>query len=272
MRRVTMGAIAPAVVVYGGLASAETPGPDSKDARAIMEAVETRDLGDRMTARISMTIVSGKDKRGRVMRLRRMRASDGLQTLIQFERPADMRSTGLLTLDYDDGGKEDAQWLYLPSTRKTIRTSGGEKSGSFVGSDVSYHDMTRHHAKEWEYTLLNEQAKVGDETVWVIEAKPRTDRMRDESGYLKVHYWISKRSFVAVQLKAWMASGKKLKYMKLTELAQIDGIWVPHKIAARTVRGDKVESTTVMVWDKVKFGVEDVSAEDFTERRLEQGI
>ena len=40
--------------------------------------------------------------------------------------PGDVANTGLLSIDYDDGAKDDDQWLYLPSLKKTTRISSGD--------------------------------------------------------------------------------------------------------------------------------------------------
>ena len=32
---------------------------------------------------------------------------------MRFSAPADVKNTGLLSVDYDDGAKDDDQWLYL---------------------------------------------------------------------------------------------------------------------------------------------------------------
>ena len=59
-----------------------------------------------------------------------------------FESPSDVQNTGLLSVDYD-GAKDDDQWLYLPSLHKATRISSGDKSGSFMGTDFTYSDMTQ---------------------------------------------------------------------------------------------------------------------------------
>ena len=72
-----------------------------------------------------------------------MEFDKGTRQLMMFESPADVRNTGMLSIDYKDGNKDDDQWLYLPSLNKSTRISSGDKSGSFMGTDLSYADMTR---------------------------------------------------------------------------------------------------------------------------------
>jgi hypothetical protein len=99
--------------------------PDETDPAVIMKASEGRELGDRMTARLTMVVkdAAGREKT-RVVRARSMDFPAGRRSLMLFESPAEDRNTGLLSIDYDDGARDDDQWLYLPSLAKSTRISG----------------------------------------------------------------------------------------------------------------------------------------------------
>lgn len=241
------------------------------DPKKIMQAVEDRDTGDKMRATSTMTILSGDRKRVRVVQTRSIKFDKGTKQLMLFDRPADIRNTGLLTVEYDNAGTDDDQWLYLPSLRRTARISGGDRSGSFMGSDFTYADMTKSHTSDYDYKLIK-STKVGGEDCWLIESRPRTKKVREETGYVKSWSWISKTKLMPLQVKSWVREGKKIKYIKFADIKQIDNIWVAHKSTARTTRGKTVESTTVLVLQDVRFNDSSVSSSDFTQRRLEQGL
>ena len=59
-------------------------------------------------------------------------------------------------MDRYDDEKDDDQWLYLPALKKTKRIASGDKSGSFMGSDFTYADMTTRNLDNYDYTLLKE--------------------------------------------------------------------------------------------------------------------
>jgi hypothetical protein len=189
-----------------------------------------------------------------------------------FESPAEDRGTGLLSIDYDDGAKDDDQWLFLPSLAKSTRISGSGKSGSFLGSDLSYADMTQKDPKNYEYKLIEQDAKVGGESCWLIEATPKTAKEKEETGYVKSHVWVSKDKLMPLQVKAWVAAGKKLKLLKFADIEKVDGTWTAKKLMVRTMSGDKAESTTILTWAGLRYNDPDVKADDFTERRLEKGL
>ncbi|HMJ13596.1 MAG TPA: outer membrane lipoprotein-sorting protein [Polyangiaceae bacterium] len=267
-----------AVAVFGASlvtagASAESLDPGTQDARKIAKAAADRDDGDRQSARLTMTVIDGSGrKRVRGLMSRRLKFDKGTKLLMMFEEPADMRNTGFLLLDYRDSKRDDDQWLYLPSLRKTTRISSSDRSGSFLGSDISYSDLLRPNVDHYEYKLLEASAQVDGEECWRLEARPRSAKVRDETGYVKTEMWISKKKLVPVQSKMWVQNGKKLKYAKYEEIKNVGGVWTAHKVTVRTVRGTQVESTTVLRLSSLRYDDPSVSDSDFTERRLEKGL
>lgn len=261
-----------AALLLAGPAAADVPA-DSTDADAIMKEVESRAEGDRVKGRLVMTLIdkSGR-QRQRVVRSWTRQFEGGSKQLMIFEGPADVANTGLLSIDYDDGQKDDDQWLYLPSLHKSTRISSGEKSGSFMGTDLSFADMTRADPAHYEYSMVDPAVKVDGEDAWLIETRPRTAKAKDETGYLKTHIWISKSRMVPLQLKAWIIKGKRLKYIKFEDYEKLGGAWVPRKISARTIKGSEPQSTTILQFTELTHDDPAVTEELFTQRRLEQGL
>ena len=264
-------------VAVSALAVLSTPAwaidANETDANKVMAAVNDQPDGDKVKARMVMVV---KDSQGpekkRVVQSRSLDFKDGTKQLLMFESPADVRNTGLLSIDYDDGAKDDDQWLYLPSLRKSTRISSSDKSGSFMGTDLTYSDMTEQDPKTYDYKMLDAAANVGGEACWKIEARPNTAKIKKETGYVKSVMWVSKDKLVPLQVKNWVRDGKKIKYIKFKDIKQVDGIWIAHKILAQTKRGKQVESRTVIGYKSFKLNQPDVKASDFNQRQLEKGL
>jgi len=247
--------------------------PDSTDAREIMTAVERRDKGDRMNSRMEMSIPDKVNKdRHRVLLSRSIKVPGANKQLMIFESPADVRNTGLLTFDYDDGKKSDDQWLYLPNLHKSTRISGGGKAGSFMGTDLSYSDMTNKDPEQYDYKLLQPSVDVSGELCWLIESRPRTAKEQRETGYTKSELWISKSKLIPIQSKAWLKDVEKLKFTQFRDIRKVDGLWVAHHIIVRTTTGTDVISTTVINFLSLRYNQPEVVATDFVESRLERGL
>lgn len=245
----------------------------ASDARSIMQGVRDRELGDKTRVRSEMTITDAAGRsRSRMMQSLGLKFGEGRKSLLFFEAPADVRNTGFLSIDYDDGERDDDQWLYLPGLHRTTRISSGGRSGAFMGSDLSYADMTRSDPDDYDFRLLQESVVVDGEACWLIEARPRTAKAKEETGYSKSEVWISKAKHMSVQSKSWIEQGRKLKYVKVSDVVKIDGIWTGRRIVARTVRDGELLSETIWKVTSAKYGDPSITDADFVERRLERGL
>ena len=240
-------------------------------AREIMEKADARDDGDNMIANMEMILI---DKKGqeRVRKIETFSKDKGKDTLklMFFIEPADVKDTGFLTYDYYSGERDDDQWLYLPELHKTKRIASSDKSSAFMGSDFSYADMTKRVLDEWKYKLLKE-AEVRNHKVWLIEAIPANKTIEDRYGYTKSVLFVRQDIFMVVRAVHWVKEGKKLKYLDIKKLEQIDGIWVGTEIHMKTNKGKQTVHRSVFKWHNIKFS-QDLDEKLFTVRRLEKGI
>jgi outer membrane lipoprotein-sorting protein len=258
--------IAAAALLLAGAAGAVQP-----TGREVMERVDARDDGDNQLQDMEMILI---DKRGneRVREIRSMRRDVGedTQSIMFFLSPADVRETGFLTYDYDGVDKDDDQWLYLPALKKTKRIASGDKSGSFMGSDFSYADMTDRELDLYDYELLQE-GEVDGHPVWIVQAIPNSEKEIDETGYTKSIFFVRKDNDVVVRAKSWVKKGQRNKYMEVKTLEQIDGIWVPTEMTMTTKKGNATLHRTILRSSNVHFNQE-LPEDEFTVRRLEKGL
>ena len=252
------------------LAPVEATAAEELDAREIMERVDARDDGDYSTQNLKMILI---DKRGnqRVRELRAFGRDEGKDeySLTFFVSPADVEDTGFLTYDYKDEAKDDDQWLYLPALNRSKRIASSDKSGSFMGSDFSYADMTERPLDDYQYTLMKE-TEVAGEPVWQIEAVPTTEREKDQTGYTKSVVFVRKDNFLVVRSVNFVKKGKRLKYFDAKKVEEIDGIWVATEMEMKTKKGKKTLHKTVLHAENVRFN-QDIDDAFFSVRQLEKG-
>ena len=244
---------------------------DDAKARAIMEKVDARDDGDNQTSKMEMILI---DKRGneRIRKIHSMTKDFGEDThrIMFFLQPADVKNTGFLTYDYDEHDKDDDQWLYLPALKKSKRISTSDKSGSFMGSDFSYSDMTQRNLEDYDFTLKKEM-QVNGHDVWLIESVPRTEDVIEETGYTKSLAFVRKDNYVVIRAVNWVKKGKKLKYMEITDLEEIDGIWTTKEIQMSTKKGKTLLHKTILKFSDIKYN-QNLDDNIFSVRRLEKGL
>ncbi len=240
-------------------------------AREIMEKVDARNDGDNMTANVQMILIDRQNHQ-RIRDMKVFTKDKGKDTLKMqfFLSPADVKNTGFLTYDYYEGARDDDQWLFLPDLHKTKRIATSDKSSSFMGSDFSYADITQRVLDEWKYKLLKE-GKVNNKKVWLIEAVPVSDKVRDRYGYLKSVVFIRQDIFMGVRAVHWLKEGKKIKYQENKGIKQIDGVWVATELHMKTTKNKVTSHRTIMRYSDIKFN-QNLSDKLFTVRTLEKGI
>jgi len=243
---------------------------DDPTARAIMEKVDARDEGDTLEQDMLMILI---DKNGnqRTRDLKSYAKDFGVDNhrTIFFKSPADVKNTAFLTYDYDDGARDDDQWLYLPALKKVKRIPSTDKSSSFMGSDFSYFDMTDRDLEDYDFKLLKE-TEVRGHPAWMIESTPRNQAIIDESGYEKTIAIVRKDNHVVVRAINFMTNGKK-KYLDIKQLRQENGIWLIDEMTMTTKKGKRTLHKTILTFSNVTLnGV--IKDNVFTTRRLEKGL
>ena len=244
---------------------------DDPAARAIMEKVDARDDGDNQTSDMEMILI---DKRGK-KRIRRIATyrkdkGDDMMRLMFFIHPADVKDTSFLTIDYDDPSKDDDQWLYLPALRKSKRIASTDKSGSFMGSDLNYSDMTDRNLPDYDFNLKKEMEVKGVKT-WLIESIPRTKKVIKETGYKKSLIFVRQDNYVVIRAVHWEKDGGYLKYVDVKELEFIDSVWVATETHVSRKKGKQLVHNTVLKLNNIKFN-QNLDNELFSVRRMEKGL
>jgi hypothetical protein len=265
-------ALATALLLWPSLVPARA-GADAVEptGREIMEMVDARDDGDRAVQDMKMILIDKNgSQRNRTIRAYRMDKGEDTWSIMFFLDPADVKDTGFLTYDYDEYEKDDDQWLYLPALKKTKRIASGDKSGSFMGSDFSYSDMTERKLDAYDYKLLQE-SEVDGQPVWVVEAIPNNEKEIDETGYTKQIVFVREDNYVVVRAKSWLKKGGRNKYFDVKKLELIDGIWTPTEMHMTTKKGRQTLHKTVILSDNIHYN-QDMSDDQFTVRQLEKGL
>lgn len=258
-----------ALIVLAGPSMADDP-----EARAIMEKVDDRADGDRSVSDMQMVLINKHGKeRLRSIRSYGMDRGDDHLSLMFFLAPADVASTGFLTHDYDIPEQDDDQWLYLPALNKTKRIATGNKSGSFMGSDFSYSDLTSRRLEDYDYSFHEKQpvAEVYGKQVWVINAVPRDESISRETGYKRTIAFVRQDNHVIIRAIYFPRDSNTTKYYDVKKLEQIEGIWTGTEIHMTTKKGKETVHKTILSFSNIKYDQDSVNEDFFTIRRLEKG-
>jgi predicted RND superfamily exporter protein len=174
----------------------------------------------RAEATFTLINKNGQERVRRVQGLTRLDANGyDNQRVTRFLSPQDVKGTVSLLLEHSY--KDDDMWIYLPALRKVRRLVSNNKKDSFVGTDFSYADVIGYRVPEWNYKLLREEV-VDNQPCWVVEALPRSDEVKDSSGYSRRVVWIRKDNAMTVRSEHWDVNGEMLKLIAYKEILQVD--------------------------------------------------
>jgi hypothetical protein len=247
---------------------------DNPEARAIMEKVENRDDGDNRVADMEMVLIDKKGKK-RIRKIKSFEKDKGADSLrlMFFLYPADVKDTAFLTYDYDAADKDDDQWLYLPALHKTKRIASSDKSGSFMGSDLNYADMTSRNLEDYDFSFYEKGAEmeVNGKKAWVIWAIPRDKKVIDETGYKKSLIWVRQDNDMVIRAINWEKSGGYLKYVDVKKMEVIDGIWVVTEMHVTRKKGKQTKHKTILRFEGIRFD-QGFDEDLFTIRQMEKGL
>ena len=113
---------------------------------------------------------------------------DGDKSLVVFDKPRDVKGTALLNFTHKTG--TDDQWLFLPALKRVKRISSANKSGSFMGSEFAYEDVTSQELEKYTYKWIRDETLDGMES-FVFERYPTYKN----SGYTRQVVWLDKKEY-----------------------------------------------------------------------------
>jgi len=180
----------------------------------------------------------------RKMRMELLEGNDGDKSLSVFEWPADVKGTKLLTFTHKKD--DDDQWLYLPAIKRVKRIASNNKSGSFMGSEFAYEDLSAQEVEKFSYKYLTE-TKLGDRDCWQLERYP----VDKNSGYSRQIVWMDKQYKEPLMIEYYDRKNELLKVSTFTGYKKHGKYWRWTTIAVKNVQTKK---KSVLTWQGREMG------------------
>ncbi|MYB88799.1 MAG: outer membrane lipoprotein-sorting protein [Proteobacteria bacterium] len=246
-RRGWLGTLA---LILAALGPAQTPvlaeTAEEKGLRIALEAEARNDGFGDFTAGMTMVL---RDRYGRES-IRQMRfkvlevAGDGDKSLFVFDQPRDVQGTALLTHAHIN--TQDDQWLYLPALKRVKRINASKRSGSFMGSEFSYEDMSTPEVEEYTYKYLRDEP-CGELSCTVTEQVP----LDKNSGYSRKIVWQDTGELRVWKMELYDRKDSHLKTLTFANYEQyLDQFW---RAGEQTMVNHLTEASTVLHWTDFRF-------------------
>ncbi len=230
----------------------------------IMQKVYDRPTGNDMEATLTMTLINSQgDKRVRKIKQFIRDFGDVEKKIMFFISPADVKNTSFMNWSYDEEGKDDDQWIYLPALKKIKRISSDSKGDYFMGSDFTYDDLGDRKPSEDTHKILRTE-KVNGLDCYVVESVPKDE----DYMYSKTITWVVKDRWYGLKKEFYDEDGELLKILTLNKADKIKGYWIIDDVEMNNVQ--KNHKTRMQLSDiKIDTGI---PASKFTQRMMKRGI
>lgn len=186
--------------------------------------------------------------------------------MIRFIDPADVKGTGVLTIEHSGG--DDDVWIYLPALKKSRRIASSEKSSSFMGTEFSYADILSAKVEDYTHTLVRSEQYNGVDC-YVVESVAASPKLVEETGYSRKVSWIRKDNFVENKVEYYDKANSFLKTLVTDIITEVDKDhhkWIPLK---REMTNHQTNRRTIMEMSEVKVNT-GATDDRFTTKYLER--
>jgi len=203
------------------------------------------------SSQMHMTLINANgQERSRVMKMIVLEKEGGDKSLMEFLSPADVKGTKFLNYEHVD--KDDDQWLYLPALKRVKRIASKNKSGSFMGSEFAYEDLSSFNADKYTYVGDAKEVVIEGKKMYQGESKP----LSKNSGYTKQVFFVDPDTFLIHQTDYYDRKKELLKTAVFSEYKKISGVWRIGKIIMSNHQNDK---KTILLWENetIKNGLKE---------------
>ena len=188
------------------------------------------------------------------------------KTIVFVTAPADMKGTAFLSFTHK--GRPAEQWLYLPELQRVRQITASARNESFVGSDLSYHDLDLlQEMIGWSEADAGSSLRPGETLDGtpndVIELTPH----REDIGYRRIVLWLGHADLVPRGLDLFEAGDTPKKRIRQRDVRMVGAIPVAYRMEVETTVA--ATRTTIEVVN-VQFN-QKLEDDLFTQRALGRG-
>lgn len=180
------------------------------------------------------------------------------KNLMVFDAPKDVKGTAFLSYSHLDA--LDEQWIYLPALKRVKRIASRTKSGSFMGSELSYEDLASFSLEKYQFRYLDDKP-CGQLQCALLEAIPQDVY----SGYSRVIFWLDSEFKRPQKVEYFDSKGKLLKIMTVQRYLLLqDKHW---RAEQAEIHNMQTEKKTVLIWQNIRLNT-GLSEADFGQNTL----
>jgi len=232
-------------------ASAAEPATDAtpQPARDLLERAFSNRYDVDLTSVIELVVRNrGGQERRRTLQAMSKVIDHRVHSIGRLVQPEHLRGMTVLTIEAADRSHD--AFLYLPSLALVRRVTTAQRGDSFFGTDVTYEDLERQRADDYELGAITPGDRAG-ERVHLIEGRPRR-----QYNYDRVRFALAVSDLVILETEYYKRGAKEPYRVIRSERAAMvsqDGHTLPTHIV---VEGRDRGTTTEVVLKSLRINPE----------------
>ena len=189
----------------------------------------------------TMTLTNKKDKK-RVLELISMSKDDSKKQMIWFLKPR--KDKGIAFLKLEKENEDDFMTMWLPGFSRFKRIKSSQKSDSFMGSDLSFEDLTNRTINDYNYNIID----TDENDFYYLESIPKGIDTEYSKHITKIKE-IEKNIFIAIEENSYDKDNQLLKN-KIFNFKKINSYYIMDKLEVSNVQKNH---STLLTLDKIEL-------------------
>jgi hypothetical protein len=258
-------------VIVAPLVHAAQDSPGGVTGEDVVKNCDFKNPGNDQRSKLAIILKdsSGSERKNVYLRLwKDYKGAEGVadKMILFTEYPPDAQGAAFMRWAFTrEADKNADQWIYLPALRKIRRVSIRDPGDSFLGSDLTYADISGRALDEDEHKLIRIESANNNE-FYMVESTPKEKNplySKRISWFLKTPAW---DGCIKARVDYYDKRGDLLKRQNL-RWQKVGPAWVWDKVIVQnvqTLHSSMFEVTNV----EINVGLQDSL---FAERTLEKG-
>ena len=204
----------------------------------LAELLESREKPNDIKSINTMTLTN-KDGKTKILELVSMSKDDSEKQMIWFLKPKKDKGIAFLKIEHDDD--DDFMTMWLPGFSRFKRIKSSQKSDSFMGSDLSFEDLSNRTISDYNYKIIEVDE---NNNGWLyLESIPKEVDSEYSKHITKIQE-VETGIFIVIEESSYDKNNELLK-TKIFNFKKIDSYYVMDRLKVENVQ--KNHSTLLTV-------------------------
>ena len=194
---------------------------------------------------INTMVLTNKDKKKKTLELISMSKDDSKKQMIWFLKPRKDKGISFLKIEKDN--EDDFMTMWLPGFSRFRRIKSSQKSDSFMGSDLSFEDLTNRTIEDYNYNII----KTDENGFYFLESIPKEIESEYSKHITKIKE-VEDGIFIVYEEDSYDKKNNLLKN-KIFNFEKIDSYYVMTELMVKNIQK---KSSTSLTLNQIKLNNE----------------